>query len=48
MLILIIITSITNVRVGLHVYPRTVVSESYQYKHPTRRVWLVQSGQIPL
>ena len=31
-------------RVERHVYPRTVVSVSYHYKHPTKRVGLVQSG----
>jgi hypothetical protein len=32
------------VRVGRHVYPQTGVSVSWQYKHPTKRVGLVQSG----
>ena len=27
-----------------HVYPRTVVSESYHYKNPTQRVGLEQNG----
>jgi len=27
-----------------YVYPRTVVSVSYHYKNPTKRVGLVQSG----
>ena len=31
-------------RVGRHAYPRTVVSVSYHYKNPTKRVGLVQSG----
>jgi hypothetical protein len=32
------------VRVGRHVYPQTGVSVSLQYKNPTKRVDLVQSG----
>jgi len=32
------------VRVGRHVYPRTVVSMSLHYKNPTKRVGLLQSG----
>ena len=32
------------VRVGKHVYPRSVVSVSLEYKQPTKRVGLVQSG----
>ena len=31
-------------RVGRHVYPRTVVSVSEHYKIPTKRVDLVQRG----
>jgi hypothetical protein len=32
------------VRVGRHVYSRTVVSVSYHYKNPTKCAGLVQSG----
>ena len=33
-----------HVRVGRHVYLRTVVSVSLHYKNPTKHVGLVQNG----
>ena len=36
-----------RVRVVRHVYPWTVVSVSWHYKNPDKRVGLVQSGHHP-